>query len=330
MEPVGVPSAPASKQFASLGKSRRNAPADQEGTGLKCEMRTYESRYNSKGEKVTLRAGVRPIDLDAKWDHNCAFVLTRIYDKYQDLESTQLEIRSPYVKKALQETIVQYPGVDFHAKVVTIQGTPKCIFHYRKELQEYGSTLRNQDHAEHLIFLLEYMYEVLASETEHWNILMEMSRFSRRLDFTSLWMAFRPGSYVYTRKTGIDRVLRLESMRRCDCPNPYCWSRKWTITASDITFDGDEYGYEEHYFSIYPYEGYMVLDQLKIFPFEYHPRKDELTATLVERGKKFVSLQGIHYRSYNGVAEALSPWRVNTMFGEEDEFPLQSTMARLK
>jgi len=73
----------------------------------------------------------------------------------------------------------------------------------------------------------------------------------------------------------------------------------------------------------------MPLDQLKIFPLEYHTNKEDLTASLVARGKKFVSLQGIHYKSYEGIAEALSPWRINTMFGEEDEFPLQSMMVRL-
>jgi hypothetical protein len=74
----------------------------------------------------------------------------------------------------------------------------------------------------------------------------------------------------------------------------------------------------------------MALDQLKIFPLEYHLRKEELAAKLVARGKKFVSLQGIHYHYYEGVADALSPWRLNTIFGEEDEFPLQSITVRVQ
>jgi hypothetical protein len=328
MDTFGNPLAPASERFAFLKKSRANAEGDKEVAGLKCEMKTYESRYNSRGERVVLQVGTRPIDSDVKSDSAFAFVLTRIYDRYTELEKTQLDIRSPYVKKALQETIVRYPGVDFHAKVVTIETPLKCLFHYRKELQEYAYDMENKNHAEHVFFLLEYMHQVLAPETERWYNLMELKGVSRRLDFSSLWMAFRPGSHIYTQTNGIDRVLKLDDMTRCECPNPYCWRRRWSISANEITFDGDKYGYQEHYFSIYPYEGYMSLDSLKIFPLEYHPRKDEITIALVERGKKFVSLHGIHYRSYNGVAEALSPWRINTMFGEEDEFPLQSMMVR--
>jgi hypothetical protein len=316
MDPLGVGSTPASGRFAFLEKSRGNAEGDKEVAGLKCEMKTYESRYNSRGDRVTLQVGTRPIDSDRKSDHASAFVLTRFYDRHAELEKTHLDIRSPYVKKALQETIVRYPGIDFHAKVVTIEAPLKCLFHYRKELEEYGYNLKIQDHAEHVFFLLQYMHQVLAYEMDRWYNLMELKGVLRRLDFVNLWMAFRPGSYVYTQTHGIDRVLKLENMTRCDCLNPYCWLRRWRITAKEITFDGDSYGYENHHFSIYPYEGYTTLDSLKVFPLEYHQRK-------------FVSLQGIHYRSYDGVAEALSPWRMNTMFGEEDEFPLQSIMVRL-
>lgn len=293
-------------------------------------MKTFDVRYNTKGERVTLEAGIRPSGLERNTDERYGFTLTRFYDRFQDLEKTQLGIRSPHVKKALQQVIVRYPGVEFHSNVVTMDSPPKCIFHYRKELQEYGSTLQSEEHAEHLIFFLEYMYQTLALETDRWYNLMELKGSSPSLDFSSLWMAFRPGSHVYTRTDGIDRVLKLESMTRCECPNPFCWRRKWTIRANEISFDGTEYGYETMCFSIYPFEGFMVLNELKIFPLDYHPKKEELKATLVERGKKFTSLQGIHYRYYDGVADALSPWRLNTIFGEEDEFPLQSLMVRVK
>jgi hypothetical protein len=328
----GSEAAPAYDQFASLGipKPRSNDAGKKETTGRRCEMKTHEVRYNSKGERITLEAGIRPNGLDRSVDDAYAFSLTRFYDRSHDLEKTQLGIRSPYVKKALQQVIVRYPGVEFHSKVVTMDSPPKCIFHYRKELQAYGSSLENETHAEHLIFLLEHMYQTLAQETERWYNLMELKGVPPSLDFSSLWMAFRPGTHVYTQKDGIDRVLKLVSIARCECPNPFCWQRRWSIRANEISFDGTGFGYETMCFSIYPYEGYVALDQLKIFPLEYHLRKEELAAKLVARGKKFVSLQGIHYHYYEGVADALSPWRLNTIFGEEDEFPLQSIAVRVQ
>src|SRR5450432_53924 len=116
MDPFGTRSAPASDQFASLGNSLDHPEGDKEGAGLKCAMKTYEYRYNSKGERVMLQVGMRRLESDKNWDLAFAFVLTRYYDKYQELEKTQLDIRSPYIKKALQDTIVRYPGVNFHAK----------------------------------------------------------------------------------------------------------------------------------------------------------------------------------------------------------------------
>ncbi len=49
---------------------------------------------------------------------------------------------------------------------------------------------------------------------------------------------------------------------------------------------------------------------------------------MIARGQKFVALSGVHYTSYQGVTEALSPFRNISMFGEEDESPLHNTPVR--
>jgi len=46
----------------------------------------------------------------------------------------------------------------------------------------------------------------------------------------------------------------------------------------------------------------MKIADLSALPFDFHPKKDEITETLVERGRKFVSLQGIHTKEYNALA----------------------------
>jgi len=77
---------------------------------------------------------------------------------------------------------------------------PKCIFHYRKELQAYGSSLENETHAEHLIFLLEYMYQTLAQETERWYNLMELK--GSRLVLTSVacgWLSGQARTFIHRR-----------------------------------------------------------------------------------------------------------------------------------
>lgn len=39
-----------------------------------------------------------------------------------------------------------------------------------------------------------------------------------------------------------------------------------------------------------------------MLPSEYHPEEEKLRARLIEGGKKFASLGGVHYKSYSGTA----------------------------
>ena len=46
---------------------------------------------------------------------------------------------------------------------------------------------------------------------------------------------------------------------------------------------------------------------------------------MIARGQKFVSLRGIHHKSYHGSAQALAPFRDRCTHGELDAFPLWTT-----
>lgn len=65
--------------------------------GLKCELTTYDSRYNAKGQRVRLQAGrKRVLKVARPSDHDSALVLTRYYDTDKVLDYTQLDVRSPH------------------------------------------------------------------------------------------------------------------------------------------------------------------------------------------------------------------------------------------
>jgi len=89
----GSEAAPAYDQFASLGipKSRSKDAGGKDATGSRCEMKTHEVRYNSRGEIITLEAGMRPYGLDRSVDDAYAFSLTRFYNRSHDLEKRNLE-----------------------------------------------------------------------------------------------------------------------------------------------------------------------------------------------------------------------------------------------
>ena len=50
------------------------------------------------------------------------------------------------------------------------------------------------------------------------------------------------------------------------------------------------------------FQGAIKIHQLRTFPLDYHPKKDEVRARLIERGRKWAAHDGIHHKHYNGIA----------------------------
>jgi hypothetical protein len=315
--------------FETFDNLFNSANAEQEDTvgGLRCELKTFEARYNSKRERVVLNVGSRKaLDLPRDRAHDSALVLTKFYDREKELEYTELEIRSPHVKAALKEKVPEYHELNLRTKNIVLRDHPKCLFHYRLELQEYGKTLQDPDAVKHLLFALKYMYRTLQSEIYSYYKVVEMASVSPSIDFLNLWMVFRPGDYIYTKTAKTERVLKFKDMTRCNCQIPWCDNSRWTIAAGFIDYDGTNFSYCTHKFTIRPYDGYKALADLNVVPLQYHPNKNSIIEKMVARGKKFIGLHGIHHRMYEGIAEALGSDRRVSLFGEVDEFPLQSTL----
>ena len=297
----------------------------EDAPGLRCEVKTYEARYNSKGERLTLQVGTkRDLKEQKDRDHDSALVLTRFYDRDKELEYTELEIRSPHINAAIREVINEYPGINLHARKIVIRDLPKCFFHYRNELQAYGTTLDDPITVQHIVFALQYMIQVLQRELVSYYTLIDSPYTAPGLEFVNLWMAFRPGSLIYTQTNKIDRVLRLRTMDRCACTKPDCYRSKWVLCLDRINYNGTDFGLEQSYLHIRPFDGYKRLEDLHCFPLDYHFNKHKIVTSLVARGRKFISLRGAHHRYYDGIAESLSSLRRQDIFGEEDRFPLQS------
>ena len=291
----------------------------------------FESRYNSKGELVTLEAGTRQdLELPERGSES-ALVLTKYYETTGELEDTELEIQSPHLKAALEEVITYYPGLQLNAEEVMISGLPKCLFHYRTELTTYGNSLQDAEAKRHLSLLLKHTWKVFETQIRTYSSQMEsplgLPIESPALTFEHLWMVFRPGCFIYVQDVKDRAVLRLKWVEK------YMRRKKhlgWDITAEQITYDGEDFGYNTRDFFIRRYEDYRCLKELPVCPLQYAPQAAEIRREMIARGQKFIALRGIHYKSYRGAAEALAPFRKISAWGEEDTFPLRTTPARIR
>jgi hypothetical protein len=70
-----------------------------------------------------------------------------------------------------------------------------------------------------------------------------------------------------------------------------------------IAYDGKNFKFASSKVVILKYDRYKPLTKLEAFPFEYHKDQKAIRTTLLERGKKYTTLFGIHHCTYNGFAE---------------------------
>ncbi|KAK4945383.1 hypothetical protein LTR66_014393 [Elasticomyces elasticus] len=127
----------------------------------KCEVRSYEARYDIKGERelVALDANkAEKEDADSD-DEKARYALCsyKWYTRQGELESSSVEIMSPQTILALQKVINEYPDEHFYCDTVTIDAPYKPIFHYRNELDAYAEKQEDEDTKLHVRLLLSFM-----------------------------------------------------------------------------------------------------------------------------------------------------------------------------
>ncbi|KAH6672437.1 P-loop containing nucleoside triphosphate hydrolase protein [Halenospora varia] len=290
--------------------------------GLTCEIKLYEARYNQYSNRKALQVGKhydQKPDLDP--DHTSALVYTRFYKMNRELDFTELTIRSPYLKQMLGEVIKEYPGINFKTGNIIIKDLPKCLFHYRDELQSYGLNLDvNSDAFKHLLILLRHMWDQLQVQYISYNNLMESDLIAPGLEFSNLWMAFRPGDYLYLKSRNCHRIVILKRTARGE--------KGLKISFVYIADDGTQVGYVKDECEIEPYDGYRPLVNLEIFPLQYHPEQESVKEHAIARGQKSMNLRGPNYRMYHGQTRTLSKNRRTTFVGQMDVYPLQSTITK--
>jgi hypothetical protein len=278
--------------------------------GINCEIHMYECRYNSRGERVFLQSGCRSeLNKEPEDSVDAALVLTRYYSKNKQVEDTTLVIRSPYIKTALEEVIGSYPGVNIHTDgPIIIKDNPWCLFHYRNELRGYAAKLRNKKAKEHNHFVLQYMAKVLRREIANYESLMVDSDREPGLEFQDLWMAFKPGILLLYKKSSdsidFDTICRFREMeiQKGSATIP----RHWVLKVESLAWVGEELRYIFHRVRINKYDGYRPLTTLDLYPLAYDPDTELVKSRVLARGKKYVTMFGIHHCFHDGIASLVA------------------------
>lgn len=118
------------------------------------------------------------------------------------------------------------------------------------------------------------------------------------------WLLYAPGTIVFSRENGEYEAFIVESIRGCQ-RHPPAYNSRFTHTDMEITcwsvnYDGEIFGrvWSNHYLG--PFEGLKEISSLELVPEAFVPDKDDVKASLVERGQQFWGLQGQCFKEYTG------------------------------
>ena len=275
------------------------------GEGEVCEIHTYQIRNDTRGEQVCLQVGSKTgLHWDKDPSYEAALVVHRWFSPLKVLEKTELLIQSPYIKKALRSVISSYPGVDLNsAGRIHIWGAPRCIFHYRDELQSYTAATDDELVRRHVELCLQHMAKTLRQEIAAYRNMMESDSMSPGLEFSHLWMAFMPGDLLYQKLDPWDfvgRLIEMNLVKAQDISPNRGIPERWAVRYEFLVDNGKTVGYVGCVRFIDHYEGYKPLVDLSIYPLRYHPMCEHIKEALILRGRKYLSLCGIQHKLYNG------------------------------
>jgi uncharacterized protein DUF7025 len=265
-------------------------------TGMKCESKRLYPK--SDGHYIEWVDEIPPKVMDqshgygSEWSEYALLLRTNLEQGEQRIQS--VVIQSPLLRSKLNTMFNDYPGFFLSDDKPSIDAPFKALVHNWKDfIEACEDKTETGQHMQLLKSVLEPELQTIFSTIQGF--------YSHgMIQFDQLWIAFKPGSYIFSELNGIERihkVCRTEIRKGMDQTSKY-----FLLHCYYIDWDGSVYGNALDIDGIEIYEGSKKFTDLGVYPLDVHPSKASVIKRLVERGRKFSSYTGVHYLAYEGLA----------------------------
>ncbi|ORY01802.1 P-loop containing nucleoside triphosphate hydrolase protein [Clohesyomyces aquaticus] len=218
-------------------------------------------------------------------------------DSRKKYEIDSLIIQSPQLKTALGEILNDYPGVCCNLDRLVFEGPFEPLVHRWGALLEYmkkdGLDKVTKDH-------LELLHEILSKELADTIKAFDDYVSNGVVTYEHAWIIFQPGAVVVAPGgPGGNIAIRFKSgsyMTTQEDGNYY------RLSCERVDWNGKAFGWAEEYVRLMEFKGVQPIAEMNVFPLSFHPTKETVKLSLIERGKKWSQLAGVRYRSYDGPA----------------------------
>ncbi|KAK7721276.1 hypothetical protein SLS64_001572 [Diaporthe eres] len=252
---------------------------------------------------------------DKKYDGFC-FHVRRTFDWEGKYKATVVDVKSKALRECLQDVIGNIKGVSLVDETPKID--PNVLFLYLEDLRKHSKHLKKQvksptatDKQErkkevkwleekrlHLKVLVKY----IDKDYEHVkNSLYPMLEHGL-ITFDLLWALWKPGTLAYTTTYGSHDEPRVFKVDTAEKHYHITKGEFYYVDGKYFEYDGKHFGYGRMMEEIGDFRGAKKITSLSSYPLKYHKNEEQIRKDLIERGKKFASLSGVHYKSHHGMA----------------------------
>jgi hypothetical protein len=209
-----------------------------------------------------------------------------------------ISVRSPLLKSVLKQIFHDYPELSFSSfelEQVDFQQPFWPFVHRWDEFEKAAHQKVDIEAVKHTRLLYTIVHKELERDMSRYQDLIDHGL----IDFDHLWALFRPGELI------------LEASQH----DFGLWAHRFTIghyeqligspsafvlTSQYVDWNGKFFGIAKCEKMIGHFKGTRPITDLALYPMKFHPSRDQLRKTLVQRGRKFEALQGCKYKTYQG------------------------------
>ncbi|KFX94934.1 hypothetical protein V490_04075 [Pseudogymnoascus sp. VKM F-3557] len=304
------------QQNAKLGldplgqKLKKDKKAKSKKRGSKLEYKRVDQLWDSTIHNYKLTDTAEDEE-SAEYDQYL-FNVRRTFDWEGKYKTTLIDVKSKPLKEALTGIMDGVKGVSLVEEAPAID--PNLLFLYLEDLRKLMKDLKakrkgevkmkkkeikkNDEKIKHIKVLLKYMDKDYAETKKTLYPMLE----SGLITFDYLWALYKPNTLAYTTTYGTLDEPRAFKIEYAEKEASFMKGEWYSIEGKYLEYDGKVWGMGTMDCDVPAFKGARKITSLACYPLRYHKDEEKVRKELIERGKKFVSLQGVHYKSHEGLA----------------------------
>ncbi|KAK3943231.1 hypothetical protein QBC46DRAFT_361966 [Diplogelasinospora grovesii] len=242
------------------------------------------------------------------------FHVRRTFDWEGKYKATVVDIKSNSLRDSLQDVMGNIKGVSLVEETPKLD--PNLLFLYLDDLKKHLKELKNEKPSkgdkherkkeqkrietkrQHLKVLIKYIDRDYADVKKSLHPMLE----NGLITFDLLWALWKPNTLAFTTTYGSHDEPRIFKVEMAEKHYSIMKGECYYIEGKYFEYDGKQFGYGSMSDEISDFRGARKITSLNCYPLQYHKNEGQLRKDLIARGKKFVALSGVHYKSHQGMA----------------------------